>query len=80
MMQASHAAYYQILVEGIIDPLWCDAMGGLEITVLRDPGRFPVTLLTGQLVDQSALEGVLDTLFMLHLRLLRVECTRSEGV
>ena len=48
-----------------------------EIAEQRQPGQPVVTRLEGRLVDQSALQGVLDTLFMLRFRLLRVDCTES---
>jgi hypothetical protein len=78
MIQVTQSANYQILIEGALDPNWSASLGGLTISVCRSPGEPVVTLLTGQLVDQSALQGVLDALFMLHLRLLRVECTPLE--
>jgi hypothetical protein len=34
----------------------------------------PVTTLMGELSDQAALAGVLNTLYELHLPLLSVEC------
>ena len=64
---------YQILVEGALDPSWTDSLAGLVISVREGPEQPPVTVLTGPLTDQAALQGVLDTLFMLNLRLLRVE-------
>jgi hypothetical protein len=73
MKQALQSADYRIVVEGVLDPAWFDCLGGLEITEQRQPGQSVVTRLEGRLVDQSALQGVLDTLFMLGLRLLTVE-------
>ena len=73
MKQASQAANYRIVVEGVLDPVWFDRLGGLELTEQRQPGQPVVTRLEGQLVDESALQGVLDTLFMLGLRLVFVE-------
>jgi hypothetical protein len=74
MNQVSQAADYRIVVEGVLDPVWFGCLGGLEITEQREPGQPVVTRLEGRLVDQSALQGVLDTLFMLGLRLITVEC------
>jgi hypothetical protein len=54
----------------VLDPVWLERMGGLEIAELR---QLVVTQLEGRLVDQSALQGALDTLFMLGLRLMFVE-------
>ena len=73
MNLTSQTADYQIVVEGVLDPMWFASLGGLEITEQRQPGRLVVTRLEGRLVDQSALQGVLDTLFMLGLRLISVE-------
>jgi hypothetical protein len=74
MSQESQTADYRIVVEGVLDPVWFDCLGGLEITEQQEPGQPVVTRLEGRLVDQSALRGVLDTLFMLGLRLITVEC------
>ena len=77
MNQASQTADYRIIVEGVLDPVWFECLGGLEITEQRQPGSPVVTRLEGRLVDQSALQGVLDMLFMLGLRLITVECLTS---
>ena len=73
MKQASQKANYRIVVEGMLDPAWQDCLGSLEITEQQQPGQTVVTRLEGRLEDQSALQGVLDTLFMLGLRLITVE-------
>jgi hypothetical protein len=72
-MQVAQAANYRIVVEGVLDPVWLECLGGLEITEERQPGRPVVTQLEGRLVDQSALQGVFDTLIMLGMRLVTVE-------
>ena len=46
---------YQIRVEGHLGPRWTDWFGGMTIT-LEDNGE---TLLTGPVVDQAALHGLL---------------------
>ena len=46
---------YQIRVEGHLGPRWADWFGDLTIT-LEDNGE---TLLTGPVVDQAALHGLL---------------------
>lgn len=79
MKPSSQTAAYRIIVEGTLDPIWLDSLGGLEITEQRQPGQSVVTRLEGLLVDQSALQGVLDTLFMLGLRLITVECLPSPA-
>ncbi len=78
MMQASQPANYRITVEGALDPMWLPCLSGFDVAEeqtpeQRGPGRPPVTRLEGRAVDQAALQGVLDTLFMLGLRLILVE-------
>ena len=49
------AMVYQIRIEGHLGPRWRDWFGGRTIT-LEDNGE---TLLTGPVVDQAALHGLL---------------------
>ncbi len=51
----SQPAVYQIRIKGHLGPQWRDWFGGLTIT-LEDDGD---TLLTGPVVDQAALHGLL---------------------
>jgi hypothetical protein len=74
MKSSSQTANYRIVVEGALDPIWFDRLGGLIVTEQQQSGQPVITRLEGRIVDQSALEGVLDTLFMLGLRLITVEC------
>jgi hypothetical protein len=60
---------YDIRVEGTLDPCWSERLQGMTIETAHD-GPIPVTTLTGRLIDQSALYGVLTTLFELHLPIL----------
>lgn len=73
-MQAPQTACYRIVVAGTLDPMWIACLGGFEPSELREPGQPVATRLEGCPVDQAALQGVLDTLFMLGMRLIRVEC------
>jgi hypothetical protein len=66
-------ATYQISVQGWLDATMSDLLGGMTIspdTVEADP---PVTTLEGELRDQAALAGVLNTLYELHLTVLSVK-------
>jgi hypothetical protein len=78
MTQATRLSCYQIHVEGVLDPQWSECLAGLAISVREQPAQPPVTVLTGPLADQAALQGVLDTLFMLNMPLLMVERCLSE--
>jgi hypothetical protein len=59
---------YQIRIEGHLDRQWTDWFGGLSIT-LEDNGE---TLLTGPVVDQAALHGLLRKVRDLGMPLLSV--------
>jgi hypothetical protein len=73
MTRATDMPCYQIHVQGVLDPQWSNCLGGLDISVREQPAQPRVTVLTGPLADQAALQGVLDTLFMLNMPLLLVE-------
>jgi len=59
---------YQIRIKGHLGPQWTDWFGGLSIT-LEDNGD---TLLTGPLLDQPALYGLLRTVRDLGMPLISV--------
>ena len=65
---------YQIVVKGHLDSEWSDWFDGLTIT-REDNGE---TLLTGPIVDQAALHGVLIKIRDLGLPLLRLACIEPE--
>ena len=72
----SQAMVYQIRLEGHLGSQWTDWFEGLAIT-LRDNGE---TLLTGSVVDQAALHGLLRKIRDLGLPLLSVNCVEPERV
>ncbi len=59
---------YQIRIKGHLGPQWTDWFGGLTIT-LEENGD---TLLTGPVVDQAALHGLLRKVRDLGMPLLSV--------
>src|SRR6266702_8724489 len=70
--------FYQITVKGHLNPNWADWFEGLTIT-LEDNGE---TLLTGLVVDQAALHGVLRKVRDVGMPLLsvsRVEPGQAEA-
>jgi len=67
-------AAYQIKVQGRVDPGWSDRLAGMTIRLTKEEARPPVTTLEGELLDQAALAGVLNTLYELHLPVLSVLC------
>ena len=71
-------ATYQIRVQGCLPESWSGRMGGMTVKPSGHDDELPETTLTGQLLDQSALLGVLNTLYDLHLPLISVECQSCE--
>jgi hypothetical protein len=65
-------ATYHICVQGALDPTWSDRLEGMTIHLSAEEGDARVTTLEGELNDQSALAGVLNTLYELHLPVLMV--------
>jgi hypothetical protein len=60
---------YEICVEGEIDEGWSDWFEGLQLTRTGDGG----TLISGRLVDQAALRGVLEKIWNLNLVLISIQ-------
>lgn len=65
---------YQIVVKGHLDSDWSDWFDGLTITRTAS-GE---TILTGTLLNQTALHGVLIKIRDLGLPLLRLSCIEPE--
>jgi len=61
-------------VQGYLDESYSDRLGGLAIITIQEENEAPVTTLEGRLLDQTALAGLLDSLYNLHLPILSVEC------
>ena len=66
-------AYYRIRVQGTLDESYCDLSGGMKVQVEYKLDEHPVTALTGHLLDQAALIGLLNHLYDRRLPLLLVE-------
>ena len=67
-------ATYYIQVVGYLDENWSASLGGLKIDTTDIDGKRAVTTLSGQIMDQAALFGVLKALYDMRLPLLSVEC------
>jgi hypothetical protein len=64
---------YRIRVNGQLTASWSSRLGEMSITVRQAASRLPITTLTGEVTDQAALLGVLNTLYDMGFPLLRVE-------
>jgi hypothetical protein len=70
-MEMFASQVYVITVQGALEPTWSDRLGGMTITVHPTADGW-VTILTGELVDQAALQGILKTVYDLGLPVISV--------
>ena len=68
----NHQWTYRITVLGGLDERWSNWFGGMTVAVENEDG-LPVTTLTGTVVDQPALRGILNRLWDLNLTLVSVK-------
>jgi hypothetical protein len=61
-------------VQGVVDERWSDWLEGLSIVHALTQEGIVVTVLEGDLIDQSALVGVINHLHTLSLPIATVEC------
>jgi hypothetical protein len=73
--QKEEAIIYQIRIEGQFGPQWTDWFDGLSITT----GEDGTTLLTGPVIDQSALHGLLKKVRDLGAPLVSVNRMETDG-
>jgi len=70
---------YQIKVRGRLDARWSDWFGGMAIAYEMGSDGLPVTTLTGSVVDQAALYGILWKLRDLNLKLISVTPIEADS-
>lgn len=71
-------ATYRISILGTLDKKWSDYCGGMTIEHDLALNQYPMTTLTGQLIDQSALIGVLNSLFDMGCPIISLECVEAR--
>ena len=71
-------ATYCLRLKGTLDQSWSEQLGGMTIATVKIEGGGHVTTLTGRLLDQAALLGVLNSVYNLGLPLLSVECLDTD--
>ncbi len=64
---------YLIRVLGLLEPCWIEQLEELNISTSSWAGKYPVTQISGWLIDQTALAGLLDLLNELGMVILTVE-------
>ena len=55
----SEEVRYEISLKGHLDERWAGRFGGMSIKNTLDLQGFPITVLSGIIVDQAALHGVI---------------------
>ena len=71
-------ATYRIHLQGLLGENWSEYLNSMTITPARAIDGAPVTILTGRVVDQAALFGVLNNAYDSGFPLLSVECLGWE--
>jgi hypothetical protein len=71
-------AIYRIKIRGFLEKSWSNQLGGIVIRHIDAADPTPNTTLQGEMVDQAALFGVLNTLYGLGFPILSVECLSEE--
>jgi hypothetical protein len=79
MPSMEYPAIYRIRVHGQLDSSWSARLGGMTVTTTGGMDTDETTMLEGQLWDQAALTGILNTLYDMQLPLVSVECINSEN-
>ena len=73
-LRAHDRVAYRIVVQGVLDERWSDWMEGMRVVGMPALDGMPMTVLEGELVDQSALVGVISALHTLSLPVVSVKC------
>jgi len=66
-------ASYRIRALGHLDDSWSDRLGGMVINRAYTQDNQPISILTGSLLDQAALSGIMNAIYGLHLSVISVE-------
>lgn len=72
-IQFGGPACYRVVVEGTLDSEWRNRLGEVTIDTAIDGDGVPQTRVSGRFADQAALHGLIETLYGLHLPVVRIE-------
>lgn len=72
-MQEIEAYTYHIVIQGCLDPSWCEWFNGMLVNSHQDISGDMITTLTGQIPDQPYLRGVLGKIWDLNLSIISVQ-------
>mgnify|MGYP001766076743 FL=1 len=67
------SCYVHITVEGQVPESWAEWLNGLQVSFRKQAGDRQTTTLSGRIVDQVALRGLLNRLWDLNLVLISLQ-------
>ena len=73
------AASYRICVTGVLESDWVERVWGLTSVVIEGGDEPQQTLLSGEIIDQSKLVGIINALYNAGYTVLSVERLLSGG-
>ncbi len=76
--QNSMPADYQIRLQGKLDETWSAWFDDMRVSLERDEEGQPVTILTGCVIDQPALHGLLSRIRDLGLMIVSIQRLKGE--
>jgi hypothetical protein len=71
---------YRICVQGCLEDVWADRLANMTIKMDLTNDQAPVSVLAGNLRDQSELLGVLNGLYQMRVPILLVEIIGTDKV
>jgi len=74
----SRPAEYRICVQGAIERSWSELFDGMRVSYRHVATPNALTVLTGDVLDQAALMGLLNRLYGLGLPLVSVQLRHSQ--
>lgn len=77
-LSVSSPATYRIIMQGGLDESWSSRIG-MRVRAGLDADRIPITTLTGEVIDQAMLLGVLNYVYDLGLPIIRVEWMDADN-
>jgi hypothetical protein len=75
----SGPAEYRICVQGAIERSWAELFAGMKVAYRNVTTPNALTVLTGDVLDQAELIGLLNRLYGLGLPLVSVQWRRRKG-
>ena len=77
--EKSKLSTYKITVNGALPEDWADWFNGMLIDIEHPKGINPQTILTCKIRDQAELNGILNWLHSMNLRLVKVvQCSETD--